>query len=96
MVEKHNTLANNTLIDIAEQLTQEAIDNLKRMIELGKKPDGQKLSNEDRQSCMEVVILWEAKHLSETERSGYIAQQCKIKNSEEEKDSLVQTLMMQS
>ena len=73
----------HTLNNLADQLTSEAVQNLKRMIELGKKPDGQKLSVEDRQSCINVVLLWEAKHLPENKRSGYIDQQCQSQASPE-------------
>lgn len=66
--------------DLADQLTPEIIDNLKQMIELGKKPDGEKLSSQDLKSCMEAVIHWEAKNLSKAQRSGYIAKQCKNKS----------------
>lgn len=72
-----------SLNDLVNSLTPEAIQNLNRMIELGKKPDGQRLSSEDRQSCIEVVLLWEARHLPEIERSGYIDQQCKSKTPKE-------------
>ena len=74
-MEKH-ILTTATLID---KLTAETVNNLKRMVELGKKPDGQKLSNQDLESCMAAILLWEEKHLSESERSGYISQQCKSK-----------------
>ena len=64
------------LVKIINGMTPEAIGNLKRMIELGKKPDGRKLSRREKEACMEAIVCWEAQHLERTRRSGYIEQRC--------------------
>lgn len=59
---------------------QQLIDNmtpdihraLRRAVELGKWPDGRVISAEQRSLCMEAVIAWEARHLPEEQRVGYI------------------------
>ncbi len=45
---------------------------LKRAVEIGKWPDGRVLTAEQQEICMEAVIAYDAKFLSETERVGYI------------------------
>jgi uncharacterized protein YeaC (DUF1315 family) len=55
-----------------EVLTPEIVANLRKAIELGKWPDGKRLTREQLETSMQAVIAWEAKHLPQTERSGYI------------------------
>lgn len=57
---------------LLDSITPEVYENLKRVIELGKFPDGRKLTPEQRESCMQGVIAYEHKYLSATERTGYI------------------------
>lgn len=53
-------------------LTPEIVANLKRAVELGKWPDGRRLTDEQRATCMQAVLVWEHKNLPEAERTGYI------------------------
>lgn len=53
-------------------ITPDIYENLKEAIELGRWKDGQKLTTEQRESCMAAVIAYEAKHLAEEERTGFI------------------------
>lgn len=47
--------------------------SLKRAIELGKWPDGRKVSDEQRRTCLEAVIHYENTHnIPEHDRVGYI------------------------
>lgn len=46
--------------------------SLKRAVEIGRWPDGRRLSAEQRALCMEAVIAYEASNLSQAERVGYI------------------------
>jgi hypothetical protein len=55
-----------------EQLTPEIYEQFKRAIEIGKWPDGRKLSDEQKSLCMEAVIAYDIKHHAEIERVGYI------------------------
>lgn len=45
---------------------------LKRAIELGKFPDGRRLTDEQRALCMEAVLAWEMQNLPPEQRTGYI------------------------
>lgn len=56
-------------------LTPEIVANFRKAIELGKWQDGQRLTREQLETCLQAVIAWEVKNLPETERSGYIAKQ---------------------
>lgn len=53
-------------------LTPELVAAFRRAIETGKWPDGRRLSDEQRSTCMQAVIAWEHRHLPESERTGYI------------------------
>jgi uncharacterized protein YeaC (DUF1315 family) len=53
-------------------LTPEIVANLKTAVELGKWPDGRRLSDEQRRTCLQAVIVWEGRHLPEEQRTGYI------------------------
>ena len=46
--------------------------SLKRAIEIGRWPDGQVLTPEQRGLCMEAVIAYDNKFLTEEQRVGYI------------------------
>jgi len=53
-------------------LTPEIYENLKRAIEIGKWPDGRRLTPEQMDNSMQLVIAWELKHVSEEQRTGFI------------------------
>ena len=60
------------LQDLLNSITPEIYNNLKMAIEIGKWPDGNKISAEQRQLCMQAVIAYEHKHLPAEEHTGYI------------------------
>lgn len=53
-------------------MTPETYHSLRRAVELGKWPDGNPLTREQRESAMQAVIAWGEKHLDATQRIGYI------------------------
>lgn len=53
-------------------LNPEIVEKLKTAVEIGKWPNGVALTKEQRQTCMQAVLVWEHKHLPEAERTGYI------------------------
>lgn len=53
-------------------LTPDLVAVFRRSIETGKWPDGRRLTDEQRATCMQAVIAWEHRHLPEAERTGYI------------------------
>ncbi len=61
-----------TLERMLEALTPDVVDRLRLAVEIGKWPDGRRLSQEQRETCMQAVLAWEMRHLPEEQRTGYI------------------------
>ncbi|KAA8734749.1 DUF1315 family protein [Acinetobacter qingfengensis] len=57
---------------ILKTLTPEIVAKLKTAVEIGKWDNGVALTQEQREICMQAVLIWEHKHLPEAERTGYI------------------------
>lgn len=57
---------------ILASLTPEIVEKFRTAIELGKWADGGKLSADQRETCMQAVMIWEHEHLAPIERTGYI------------------------
>ena len=55
-----------------ESLTPELYRSLKRAVEVGRWPDGSRLTPEQREHAMQAIIAWGERHLDATERVGYI------------------------
>lgn len=53
-------------------MSPEVYRSLKRAVELGKWPDGRRLTTEQRARCLEAVIAWGRLNLPEEQRVGYI------------------------
>ena len=66
---------------ILATLTLEMVDKFRMAIELSKWPDGRKLSPEQRETCMQAVMIWEHEHLKPSERTGYIHKPIKADGS---------------
>jgi uncharacterized protein YeaC (DUF1315 family) len=58
--------------ELLNSITPTAYQNLKLAVEIGKWPDGRPLTAEQRELCMQAVIVYEQKNLAEHERTGYI------------------------
>lgn len=63
-----------SLSDLVAKITPEMHADLRRAIELGRFPDGNRLTKEQREGMLQTLIAWEQKHLPEEERSGYLGQ----------------------
>ena len=46
------------LARMLDVLTPDIVANLKRAVELGKWPDGNRLTREQLETCMQAVIVW--------------------------------------
>ncbi len=57
---------------LIENMNTETYQGLRRAIELGKWPDGQLLSDEQKALCMEAILNWELLHVPPEQRTGYI------------------------
>jgi len=65
-----------------ENITPEIYQSLKLAVEIGKWPDGRKLSQEQKELCLQAVIAWELQNLPEDERTGYMGpQECSSKSA---------------
>ena len=57
---------------LIDTITPEIYQNLKRAVATGRWPMGAKLTVEQRQTSLQAIIAYEAKHLPVEERTGYI------------------------
>lgn len=53
-------------------ITPEVHDKLKRAVELGRWENGERLTQEQRDLCLQAVIAYDEMHHSEAEKVGYI------------------------
>lgn len=58
--------------DILANLNDEIYERFKTAVELGKWPDGKVLTAEQKQTCMQAMVIWENAHVAKTERTGYV------------------------
>ena len=59
--------------DAAQAINPDIYARFKLAIELGKWPDGRILSKEQKEICLQAIMLYEAKHgLAEEQRIGYV------------------------
>lgn len=72
---------------LIQNITPEIYENLKTAVELGKWANGEVLSEEQRQLCMQAVIMYE-RTLPEQERSGYIEQSCKSSSNDDDTQNI--------
>ncbi|MGH1485950.1 MAG: YeaC family protein [Cellvibrionaceae bacterium] len=62
----------NSFSELLDNVTPDVYQNLKRAVELGKWPTGERISAEQRQLCLQAVIAYEKKNLPPEKHSGYI------------------------
>lgn len=58
--------------ELLKSLTPEVYESLKRAVELGKWPNGVRLSREQRETCLQAIIAYDKLHKTEEERVGFI------------------------
>jgi uncharacterized protein len=61
-----------TFEELLAGMTPEIHDSLKLAVELGKWPNGERLTLAQVELCLQAVIAWDIKNLPETERVAYI------------------------
>ena len=57
---------------LISEMSQQVYENLKTAVELGKWPNGDRLSPAQLEYSLQAVIAYDALHFAETERVGYI------------------------
>jgi uncharacterized protein YeaC (DUF1315 family) len=69
-----------TFTDMIENITPDIYESLKLAVEIGKWPDGRKLTLEQKELSLQAVIAWEMQNLPEDQRTGYMGpQECSSK-----------------
>lgn len=53
-------------------MTPQMYQNLRRAVELGKWPDGSRVTPEQRENAMQAIIAWGERHLPPAERVGFV------------------------
>jgi hypothetical protein len=62
-------------------ITPDIYQNLKLAVEIGKWPDGGKLTDEQRELSLQAMIAWEIQNLPEDQHTGYMGpQECGSKS----------------
>ena len=61
-----------TFEELLAGMTPEIHQNLKQAVELGRWPNGERLTREQVELCLQAVIAWDARNLPESERVAYI------------------------
>lgn len=61
-----------TFLELIGNITPEIHASLKRAVELGRWPDGERLAREQVELCLQAIILYEERHLPESERTGFV------------------------
>ena len=64
-------LKRHSVSDLVSEISPQIYTNLRSAIELSKWPDGRFLNKDQKESCIKLVILYEAGHIPETERVGF-------------------------
>lgn len=60
------------LQSLLDNITPDVYAALRRAVELGKWPNGVRLTAEQRETCMQAVIYYDGRYKPEQERVGYI------------------------
>jgi uncharacterized protein YeaC (DUF1315 family) len=71
----------SSFLEAIENITPEIYQNLKLAVEIGKWPDGRKLTQEQKELTLQALIAWETQNMPEEERIGYMGpQECSSKS----------------
>lgn len=71
----------SSFLEAIENITPEIYQNLKLAVEIGKWPDGRKLTQEQKELTLQALIAWEIQNLPEDEHIGYMGpQECSSKS----------------
>jgi uncharacterized protein YeaC (DUF1315 family) len=72
----------SSFLETIENITPEIYQSLKLAVEIGKWADGRKLTQEQKELCLQALIAWEVQNLPEDQRIGYMGpQECSSKST---------------
>lgn len=72
----------SSFLEAIESITPEIYESLKLAVEIGKWPDGRKLTQEQKELSLQAMIAWETQNLPEDQRTGYMGTQACSSKSE--------------
>lgn len=79
--------------DVAKQLDPEIYQRFKTALELGKWPDGRVMTREQKEICLQSVMVYENEHdVPEQERVGYIDREKKKRQDDDDDVSPLRVL----
>ncbi|WP_339462826.1 YeaC family protein [Pseudomonas sp. EA_105y_Pfl2_R69] len=71
----------SSFLEAIENITPQIYQSLKLAVEIGKWPDGRKLTQEQKELTLQALIAWETHNLPEEQRIGYMGpQECGSKS----------------
>lgn len=71
----------HTFLEMIQNITPDIYQSLKQAMEIGKWPDGRRMTQDQKELTMQAMIAWEIRHLPEEERTGYMGgQECASKS----------------
>ncbi len=68
-------MAINSFSDIIDNITPEMHKELRETVQLGRFPDGRRLTREQSEDLLRALLAWEQKNLPEDERTGAMTRQ---------------------
>jgi uncharacterized protein len=72
----------SSFLQAIENITPDIYQSLKLAVEIGKWPDGRKLTQEQKELTLQALIAWEIQNLPEDQRIGYMGpQECSSKSA---------------
>ena len=69
-------MTSDSFTEQAQALDEQAYQALKQSLELGKWPNGERLTAAQKEICMQTIISYETLHLPEEQRAGYMPHVC--------------------
>lgn len=73
MTEQFDTLPKfDSFQALIDSITPEILGNLKAAVETGRWPNGDRLTPQQVEHSLQAIIAYEARHVSEEQRTGYI------------------------
>ena len=65
----------SSFLEAIDNITPEIYASLKLAVEIGKWPDGRKLTQEQKELSLQAMIAWEMQNLPEDQRTNYMSAQ---------------------
>lgn len=73
--------------EVNKAMSPEIYERFKEAVATGKWPDGKSLTQEQKETCMQAVIIYEHEYLKEEERTGYVPPKDEACGSSSEQDN---------